>query len=146
MLYQNQKLQKLSRDTKFELISARREAGLTQAEVSVHLGISTKIYEAWENTDNERQPHACIIPVLPPVMAERWMEFFCREMSGHFTRALVLEGLNGDTREEEEQIIVALGRAIDIVRKDPSQKKRASKFYDHIIEAARKAKAELQRM
>ena len=146
MFYEKQQLQKLSRDAKFELICARRAAGLTQAQVAVHLGIPPKTYEAWENTDNERQPHACLILALPPVMGEHWLQFFCHHLGGSFLKEICSKTLNGDTREEQEQIVIALGQAIDHIKSDPSQKKKAMQFYDKIIEAARQAKAELRRM
>ena len=154
MFYEKQQLQKLSRDAKFELICARREAGLTQAQVAVHLGIPPKTYEAWENTDNERQPHACIILALPPVMGERWLQFFARELGGSFVKDISIVKLNGDLRDEAEQIVIALGRAIDHLKKDSSsddfsrskQKRKALQFYDKIIDAARQAKAEIERM
>ncbi len=144
MIYKNENLRALAEDVKFELISARRAAKKTQAQVAAELTVNPKIYEAWENTDNENQPHAAAMLGLPFGMSEHMVRFFCSKLGGTFLRGPEALKLNGSTEDEEKEIIIFLGKATELAEKDPTQTKKLESFYDHIIEAAQRAKKEVK--
>lgn len=117
-MFESQASRKAAREIKFQLTKARHEAEMTQTEVAAAIGVPQSTFEAWENSDNERQFPLFALLILPKEISKPVLQFLCRCHSGIFVE-FKQPRLNGCTDDELIEADMLQGKYIELRSRDP---------------------------
>lgn len=146
----NEQTQRLGEDFKIECLQVVTDLGITRQQIADATGYNHTTISRWFTTGDLHFPVFLVSllnteQLLP--LARAMMEFQAKRLGFVVTRSACFSAkLNQSIEDEAAEIVVSLGKAIDIARRNPSQKIRILGSLDCVIEVAQRAKLEVENM
>jgi hypothetical protein len=142
--------ERLAEDFKTISLQVATELGVTRQQIADVTGYNHTTISRWF-TSGELHFPAFLVPLLNSEqlrpLAKAMLEFQAGRLGFVLTRSCCqFAKLNQSIEDEAAEIVVSLGKAIDTARKNPEQKVRMLSSLDSVIDAAQRAKLEVERM
>lgn len=145
----NTETERLAEDFKTSCLQVATELGITQQQIADSTGFNHGTISRWFSAGYFHFP-AFLVPLLNTEqlrpLAKAMLEFQAHRLGYILTRSACPQKLNQSIEDEANEIVIALGKAIDTARTCPSKKSLMMKALDAIIEAAQRAKMEVERI
>jgi hypothetical protein len=146
----NEETQRLGEDFKIKCLQVGTDLGITRQQIADATGYNHTTISRWFATGDLHFP-AFLVSLLNTEqllpLARAMIEFQASRLGFILTRSSCASAkLNQSIEDEAAEIVVSLGKAIDVARRNPSQKVRILGSLDSVIEAAQRAKLEVEKM
>lgn len=137
-------------DFKVLCLKTVTELGITQQEIADATGYNHATISRWITSGDFHFP-AFLVPLLASErlrpLAKAMLEFQSSKLGYLLTRAASPAAkLNHSIEDEATEIIIALGKAIEVARKSPEKSAKITQMLDMVIDAAERAKMEIGAM
>jgi hypothetical protein len=142
--------ERLAEDFKIQTVQVATELSITRQQIADVTGHSHTTIGRWFASGDLHFP-AFLVPLLSTEqlrpLAKSMLEFQAQRLGFILTRSNCSpQKLNHSIEDEANEIVIALGKAIDIARTNPSKKILMMRALDTIIEAAQRAKMEVEKI
>jgi len=141
--------ERLAEDFKTNCLQVATELGITRQQIADVTGHNHTTIGRWFSSGDLHFP-AFLVSLLNTEqlrpLSKSMLEFQAHRLGYILTRSACPQKLNQSIEDEANEIVIALGKAIDTARTCPSKKSLMMKALDAIIEAAQRAKMEVERI
>jgi hypothetical protein len=146
----NPETERHAEDFKTHCLQIATDLTITRQEIADVTGYNHSTISRWFSSGDLHFP-AFLVPLLNTErllpLAKAMLEFQGNGLGFILTRfSCSAARLNHSIEDEAAEIVVCLGKAIDTARKNPTQKGRMINSLDSIIDAARRAKLEVENL
>lgn len=142
----NEKLERLAKDVKEELLIALQESPFKQEAIADACGTSQGTISKWFSYNPDHQPPLWILSVLPEEIVVPMCRFFLKRFGCDVTQPLPVLRLNGNLDDECLGMAAKLGEIITDVKQNPDKVRRLLKHFDELEAILRQGREEVTTM